>query len=379
MVPDQWQGHPLGDLLNLSSGKRPALSDDASVPVYGGNGLMGWTEEPLVTTPTVVIGRVGSVGTIHRTDGPVWISDNALYVREHSDDVTIDFLPWLLDFERLDRFATRSSHPSLSQRAVSQVRVDLPSLPEQRKIAAILYSVDDAIAATRKVIEQTKRVKQGLLQTLMTRGIGHTRFRKTEIGALPEAWEVVKLKDVGEIVTGSTPPTSEKGYWGGSMPFVTPGEVPEDTPELQTTERYLTAAGVEKGRTVPPRSVLVVCIGSSIGKVGLSAVEVAFNQQINAIVPRVRDEWFLYGACSQLMPLMREVTGRQAVPIINKTSFSNLPIPWPRAEERERIGHYFQRIQASIGAHTNTVTQLQTLKRGLMQDLLTGRVRVPLA
>ncbi|MDZ7778956.1 MAG: restriction endonuclease subunit S [Gemmatimonadota bacterium] len=81
-------------------------------------------------------------------------------------------------------------------------RLLLPPLPEQRKIAAILSSVDDAIAATRKVIEQTERVKQGLLQTLMTRGIGHTRFKQTEIGEIPEEWEVVTLEDVCEVRTG---------------------------------------------------------------------------------------------------------------------------------------------------------------------------------
>jgi hypothetical protein len=85
---------------------------------------------------------------------------------------------------------------------LEQVVLLLPPLPEQKKIAAILSSVDDAIAATRKVIEQTEQVKKGLLQTLMTRGIGHTRFKKTEIGEIPEGWEVVPLE---ELITPPNP------------------------------------------------------------------------------------------------------------------------------------------------------------------------------
>ena len=73
----------------------------------------------------------------------------------------------------------------------------LPPLPEQKKIAAILSSVDEAIQATEAVIEQTRRVKDGLLQDLLTRGIGHSRFKQTEIGEIPESWEVQLLDTVG--------------------------------------------------------------------------------------------------------------------------------------------------------------------------------------
>ena len=75
----------------------------------------------------------------------------------------------------------------------------LPPLPEQTKIAAILSSVDEAIAATQSVIDQTRKVKQGLLQDLLTRGIGHTRFKQTEIGEIPEAWEVKRLDSVVKL------------------------------------------------------------------------------------------------------------------------------------------------------------------------------------
>jgi type I restriction enzyme, S subunit len=95
---------------------------------------------------------------------------------------------------------------------LAEFDVLVPPLPEQQKIAAILSSVDDAIAATRKAIEQTKRVKQGLLQTLLTRGIGHTRFKKTEIGEIPEEWAVVAFKELFSLRSGKPrPELSEDG------------------------------------------------------------------------------------------------------------------------------------------------------------------------
>ena len=102
----------------------------------------------------------------------------------------------------------------------------IPPRTEQRKIAAILSSVDDAIAATRKVIEQTKLVKQGVLQTLMSRGIGHIRFKKTRGGEIPKDWEVVRLSRLmdGGIRNGYSPncPETPTGRWVLSLGALTP-------------------------------------------------------------------------------------------------------------------------------------------------------------
>ena len=94
---------------------------------------------------------------------------------------------------------TSGSMKNISKPKFKEIRLLLPPLPEQTKIAAILSSVDEAIAATQSVIDQTRKVKQGLLQDLLTRGIGHTRFKQTEIGEIPEAWEVKRLDSVVKL------------------------------------------------------------------------------------------------------------------------------------------------------------------------------------
>ncbi|MEQ9569585.1 MAG: restriction endonuclease subunit S, partial [Longimicrobiales bacterium] len=98
--------------------------------------------------------------------------------------------------EKAIRLAQGSTRFNISKNRLMRVALPLPPLPEQKRIAEILSSVDNAIAATHRVISQTERVKKGLLQTLMTRGIGHTRFKQTVIGEIPEAWKVVKLGEV---------------------------------------------------------------------------------------------------------------------------------------------------------------------------------------
>lgn len=88
---------------------------------------------------------------------------------------------------------TGSNYPAVTARDVAEAPLALPPLAEQKKIAAILSSVDEAIRANEAVIEQTRRVKEGLLQELLTRGIGHTEFRETELGPLPVGWRVMSL------------------------------------------------------------------------------------------------------------------------------------------------------------------------------------------
>ncbi len=118
-------------------------------------------------------------------------------------------------------------------------QVLLPPLLEQKKIAEVLESVDEAIAKTEAVIAQTERVKQGLLQQLLTRGIGHTKFKQTDLGEIPESWEVGIVGDLGKIVTGKTPSTANADFWGDAVPFITPGDLHDGCPVVEKFNRFL--------------------------------------------------------------------------------------------------------------------------------------------
>ncbi len=95
--------------------------------------------------------------------------------------------------------------------------IPIPPIPEQKKIADILTTVDDAIEKTTQIIDKIKELKKGLMQKLLTRGIGHKRFKKTEIGETPVEWGVGNISDYGDIITGNTPSTSVPQYYGGDI------------------------------------------------------------------------------------------------------------------------------------------------------------------
>lgn len=257
-----------------------------------------------------------------------------------------------------------------------EFKIHLPPLHEQRRIAEILSSVDYAIAATRAVIEQTRTVKRGVLEHLLTKGIGHTRFKQTEIGDIPEGWDVKPLSGFGKVYTGKTPSTSNDDYWGGNILFVTPGDLSDDAAVVFGSDRCVSEDGARQGRIMPAGAVTVTCIGSTIGKTGILRKPAMTNQQMNTICCSTDVSLFVYEVCVSLRSHLQKVSGKQAVPIVNKTTFENIMVAHPPLDEQIEISRIAHGFQEALVKHTEALRRLDVLKSALMSDLLTGRKRV---
>ena len=163
-------------------------------------------------------------------------------------------------------------------------------------------------------------------------------------------FETVRLEDVGEIITGSTPPTQDESNYGGDVPFVRVSDMPEDSPYLKSTNKKLTVKGLNsvKNRELTPGSVMISCIGS-LGKTVVVEDTCVTNQQINSIRPSEDvDVWFLYYKLSQLQPKLEKIAGGTAQPIISKTKLSGIEIAIPELHEQEKIGQFLRSIDEKI-------------------------------
>jgi type I restriction enzyme S subunit len=265
-----------------------------------------------------------------------------------------------------------------------------PAVREQRRIASILDTVDDAIRQTEQVIAKLQQMKQGLLHDLLTRGMdenGDLRPSPTEaphlykdspLGRIPRGWNSVAIGQIGETITGRTPPSGVPGVWGDDLPFVTPGEISSDG-TLAPCSRYVSKKGRKYVRMIPPRSLLVVCIGSTLGKTAVTSVDCATNQQINAVVPSSGvDAGFLEAALRLRLRHLLVLAGLQAVPIVNRTLFESMWLAVAPHVEQTRIAQILSDFDSRVQKEVTSVSALRTLKQGLRHDLLTGRVRVPL-
>ena len=271
----------------------------------------------------------------------------------------------------------RTGMPKINRNELAPFLFLLPSIPEQKKIASILTTVDDKISSIDQQIQQTKQLKKGLMEKLLTEGIGHTEFKETKIGRIPKGWDVVQIKNIGNVVTGNTPKTSNKNYYEkGNRLWASPADLGNGK-YVKCTVKRLSELGFNQTRILPSNSLLITCIGSTIGKIGVAVGEMSTNQQINSIV--CNDGYYFdcyYYYLLKISSKIKQMSAVQAVPILNKQNFSNIFVPQMPIEEQKQIASILSTVDDKIEVLTQKKTQYQTLKKGLSQQLLTGQMRV---
>ncbi|WP_035098289.1 restriction endonuclease subunit S [Anoxybacillus tepidamans] len=282
--------------------------------------------------------------------------------------------------EYLKSKMTGSSYPAVRPIDIAVYPLDVPKYEEQRKIAAILSSVDEAIEKTEAIIEQTEKVKKGLMQQLLTKGIGHTKFKKTEIGEIPEEWEV---KQLAEVCVVNPTYRIEKGT---ICSYVEMGAVNENSPHISYFGKR--EAGQGGGSRFKENDVLFARITpcTENGKtalvpkleseVGLGSTEFIVLSPLKQIL----DPKFLYyfvksdRVRNYAISRMTGTTGRQRVP--KEVFEQELMIALPPIDEQKKIGEILYNYDKKIDHEKRWKNQLQTIKKALMQVLLTGKVRV---
>ena len=165
----------------------------------------------IVPENSVIVAMYGAtVGNLSINKIPLTTNQACCSILPKEEKLDGEFLYYYLsrDKEKLIKMAAGGAQPNISQQLIKDYEILIPSLKEQKKIAEILSSVDAAIEKTEQVIAKTEEVKKGLMQQLLTKGIGHTEFKQTEIGEIPLTWDLVKLEEVTQLITKGTTPTT---------------------------------------------------------------------------------------------------------------------------------------------------------------------------
>ena len=187
------------------------------------------------------------------------------------------------------------------------------------------------------------------------------------------AWKEQRLFDIGAIVTGSTPPTSDRSNYGIDYPFCSPSDVGGQR-YISETERYVSDKGYRLGRPIPPGGIIVTCIGI-IGKLGIASRAMITNQQINAVIVKPEfDVEFIFDAIGHIVPTLRTRASQQTLPILSKLEFGKVCIRIPPIPEQMKLGHFLSLLDSRIAAQRKLVELLKKHKRGLVQDLFTGEL-----
>ena len=262
-------------------------------------------------------------------------------------------------------------------------RARFPSipLPEQKKIAEILSTVQRAIEEQGRVIQTTTELKKALMQKLFTEGLRNEPQKQTEIGPIPESWEVVSLSDVCRFQSGGTPSKQNSAYWRGTIPWVSPKDMKR--PRLNDVPDHISQEALESGsKLAPAGSVFIVVRGMILAKtvpVALAEVPMAINQDMKAIVPgsKLRSGFLLYALETLRENLFKKVgrSGHGTCTLMGH-EVAAFKIPLPDLGTQEVIAATIQNLETKKELHEKRRNYLQDLFRSLLHELMTAKTRV---
>lgn len=406
-IPEGWSTNRLGEIAEIAIGGTPArkeikywdpeketdnhwvaISDlkaryifetEERISVLGVKN----SNAKLVPAETLLMSFKLTIGRVAVNKVPVYTNEAIAAFHLKNGAVDRDFLYYTLPVVCQGVESDQAvKGKTLNKEKLNRIKLLLPPLNEQKKISEILGSVDQAIDATQQVIGQTRQVKRALMQELLTRGIPG---QHTPLGEIPEDWEVIKIRDICNVVRGSTPrPAKDPRYFNGSfIPWVTVGEITKDEyVYVENTSTMLTEEGAKRSRIIHKGTLLLTNSGFSLGVPKITLIDVCINDGIAAFLDlnsKVIPE-YLYWFLTTMTKKFRKSISRGVEQInLNTTIIGEIEFPLPSKGEQEKITQIFTSIEQDINAKEACLERLEQLKVGLMQVLLTGEKRVVVA
>lgn len=395
MIPQDWEIRRIGDFAPLQRGFDLPNSEIQSgdYPVVYSNGIGNYHNCYTVKSPCIATGRSGTLGKVHYVEQDCWVHNTSLWVTKF-DNCEPKFIYFLFQKIGFERFASGSGVPTLNRNDAHEFKIALPkSTAEQTAIATALSDTDALISSLQTLIVKKQAIKLSAMQNLLSGKIRLPEFakrpdgspkttRQTELGCVPEDWEVVELEKVAEIKSGGTPSTNRSEFWNGHILWCTPTDITSLSGKyLSDTNRKITEIGLNNSAAelLPTGSVLMTS-RATIGECAIAKRPMTTNQGFkNFICNRTVNNEFLYYLLSSQKDKFIELCNGSTFLEISTTQVRKFKITIPKSTtEQTSIAQLLSDMDAEIEALEGRLKKTQALKQGMMQALLTGKIRLPL-
>jgi type I restriction enzyme S subunit len=303
-------------------------------------------------------------------------------VRPNREKVSPRFLYYLLrtDFlnEEIAKFESGASYPAVNDKDVLDRIIPLPPKREQEKIAAVLWKVQRAIEVEEKLIATAVELKQSAMRQLLTRGLRGEPQKDTDVGPLPESWQVRSLSEIAKLERGRFlhRPRNEPRFYGGATPFVQTGDVVRSRGWIRAFTQTLNKDGVAISRVFPKGTILIT-IAANIGFTGVLDFDSACPDSLVAITPDESvDTWYLEYFLQSQQAEMDRLAAKGTQKNINIQFLSPWPVAVPSIDEQGAIAEILQTVDRKIDIHQRKREALQELFKTLLHRLMSGAPRV---
>ena len=362
----RWPLFRSSDLFELRYGKALVAADrhPGPVPVYGTNGCAGSHDTPLFDGPGVVLGRkgMGDLG-VEWVDEPFWVIDTA-YALRPLGDVDLKFAYYLIRHVGLNHLKHGTSNPSLTREAFGAQLFPVPPIGDQRRIIEVLGALDDKIESNRKTVTAFA----GVVDTLHARLI-----RGADTGT---------LADLGTVVGGGTPRSSEPSFWDpADVAWVTPRDMTSlcDEPVVWAGARHISQEGLagSSAKLVPAGSVLFTS-RATLGLIAIAQQPLSTNQGFITVVPAEGfSSAFVYSTLRHRTDAIKEQANGSTFMEVNKTNFKAVPCLLPDSPTLAEFDAFANPAMAQIAGLVSESRSLTVLRDELLPKLVSGKIRVP--
>ena len=383
-IPDDWAFLKLTDVCSPKQWKTISSVEMTATgyPVFGANGFVGFYPEYNHADETVAITcRGNTCGTINRIPPKTYITGNSMALDDIKSNVVLqEYLYYALKYRGVGDSVSGSAQPQITGAGLRSIEFPAPPLPEQQKIATILSSVDDVIEKTRAQIDKLKDLKTGMMQELLTKGIGHTEFKDSPVGRIPVEWDVVSI---GDILEDRNEPTSDEAKYVLSSLTIEFGLVKK--PERYIRDFLITDKTKDSYKVVHSGDFVLNPMNLRWGAISRSNFDnsIIVSKYYNVLKPKLNVDIRFYESLfkSELYLQRYEeiATGTlNEKKRVHWSALKDMKIPLPSENELGEMGARIEAANTFICIKNSVLKRLEELKKALMQDLLTGKVRVNL-
>jgi type I restriction enzyme S subunit len=366
---EKWEVKFIGELSDeFKSGKfikSEDITKTGQYPVFGGNGLRGFTNKYNHNGEFVLIGRQGALcGNVRFVRGKCYMTEHAIVVSANKHNHTV-FLLYLLDKMKLNQYSDQSAQPGLAVNKLLKLRSVVPSLAEQKKIASLLSYIDLRIQTQNKIITQLESLMCGLQKKIFKQQI---RFKDKDGNEFPK-WEVKKIEDVCNIVGGGTPATSRNEYWNGNIQWFTPTEIKANF--VSKSERTISQLGLKNSSAkILPKGTILLTTRATIGEVAIALEECTTNQGFQSLVVKkgMNNTFLFHWIKKNKYELMKRANG-STFPEVSKSEIERIQILIPSLMEQSFIADFFSSINEKIETEIKILKEYEAQKQYLLKNM----------
>jgi type I restriction enzyme S subunit len=390
-LPNDWELIPLSQIIDLAYGE--GLSDEnrvaGNIPVFGSNGIVGYHNNSIVKGPAIIVGRKGSAGEVTWSDFDCFPIDTTFYVRPLTDDLDFRWLYYQLVFVDFKRLNAATGVPGLSRSDALDICIPFYNKTEQSKISEVLQQVDYAIEHIQNSIAQAQQLKKALMQHLLSGRLKPDGTWRTpdefyiddRVGKVPKDWCVYRMAELGKFYGGATPSTQQQSYWNGNIYWLVPSDISsfgDDEIIIQETADKITELGLAScSATMLPQGSVSMSSRATLGDCGILGKNMCTNQGFINIVcnEKIINTYLLFWIRQNKRYISRYAAGTTFLEI-GRRQFKKLRLAIPEVDEQKKIIDLLTGVDNLLKGKREKISKLISLKKALMQNLLTGKIRV---